>query len=83
MDDATMARARGRIAVETYAGTLAEAGDLLLPLQSGVITRDDIVADLHELTSGKRHGRTRADEITVFKSVGCALEDLATAELLL
>jgi ornithine cyclodeaminase len=74
--------ARSRIVVETYGGAPAEAGDLLIPMKEGLISRDHIVADVHELVSCKRPGRTRADQITLFKSVGCALEDLATAELL-
>lgn len=76
-DDETMRRAR--IVVDTYEGAMAEAGDILLPLKSGAIRREQIVADLHELASGKRQGRTSAEDITVFKSVGCALEDLVAA----
>jgi ornithine cyclodeaminase len=79
VDDAAAARAR--IAVDTYAGALAEAGDLLSPLASGAISRDSIVAELAELVRGEVAGRTRAEEITLFKSVGTALEDLAAAEL--
>lgn len=71
---------RARIAVDIY-GALAEAGDLLIPMREGVISRAHIVADLHELASGKKPGRTSAEEITVFKSVGCALEDLVIASL--
>jgi ornithine cyclodeaminase/alanine dehydrogenase-like protein (mu-crystallin family) len=80
-DTATMQRSR--IVVETYDAALAEPGDLLIPMQEQAITRGQIVADLHELISGKKQGRQNGEEITVFKSVGCALEDLATAELLL
>jgi ornithine cyclodeaminase/alanine dehydrogenase-like protein (mu-crystallin family) len=72
----------GRVAVDTYAGALAEAGDLLIPLQETAITRDHIVADLHQLVTRKVPGRTSPEEITIFKSVGCALEDLVTADLL-
>jgi ornithine cyclodeaminase len=75
------AAARARIVVDTYAGALAEAGDLLSPLASGAISRASIVAELAELVRGEVDGRTRADEITLFKSVGNALEDLAAAEL--
>jgi len=71
-----------RITVETYA-TLSEPGDFLIPMQEGAITGDHIVADLHELITGKKQGRQSNEEITIFKSVGCALEDLVTAELLL
>jgi ornithine cyclodeaminase len=49
-------------------------------LRSG-IKREHIVADLHEIASGKKQGRTRPEDITLFKSVGCALEDLVAAEL--
>jgi len=80
VDDATVQRSR--IVVDTYEGALAEAGDLLIPIRKGLITRNYIVADLHQLVSGKKPGRTNPTQITLFKSVGCALEDLATAELL-
>jgi ornithine cyclodeaminase len=78
-DDAAVARAR--IVVDTYAGALAEAGDLVQPLERGVIGRDQIVAELAELVRGERIGRSDARQITLFKSVGTALEDLAAAEL--
>lgn len=67
------------IACDTFAGALKEAGDLAQPIASGVITKDDVVADLHSLTRGQHPGRTHVDEITMFKSVGTALEDLAAA----
>ena len=72
---------RSRVYVDTYAGALAEAGDLVQPLRAGSITRDHIVAELAELASGSKAGRGNADEITLFKSVGTALEDLAAARL--
>jgi ornithine cyclodeaminase len=50
-------------------------------MTEGLITRDHIVSDLHELTSRKHPGRVSPYEITLFKSVGCALEDLVAAEL--
>jgi ornithine cyclodeaminase/alanine dehydrogenase-like protein (mu-crystallin family) len=81
VDSATVLRAR--VVVDTYDAALAEAGDLLIPMREGKIGRDHIASDLHELVSGKKSGRTKADEITLFKSVGCALEDLVTAELML
>jgi len=79
VDDETARRSR--IVVDTYDGALAEAGDLLIPLKNGTIGRDQIVADLHEIASGKKQGRTSRDDITLFKSVGCAMEDLVTAKL--
>lgn len=68
---------RARVHVDTRAGASKEAGDIVQPLQSGVLKPDDILADLHELARGEKAGRQGADEITLFKSVGAALEDLA------
>ena len=72
---------RSRVVVDTFDGALAEPGDILIPMREGVIGRTAILADLHEITSGTVVRRNPAD-ITIFKSVGCALEDLVTAELL-
>jgi ornithine cyclodeaminase/alanine dehydrogenase-like protein (mu-crystallin family) len=80
VDDATVKRAR--VVVDTYDGAMEEAGDLLMPIKNGSVERSHIVADLHEITSGKKPGRTNPDQITLFKSVGCALEDLVTAQLI-
>jgi alanine dehydrogenase len=80
-DDDTMRRAR--IFVDSREGALAEAGDILLPIQAGAISADDIAGDLFDLTRGDRAGRRFHDQITVFKSVGLALEDLAAAKLAL
>lgn len=71
---------RARLFVDTRAGALKEAGDLVQPLESGVIAEDDIAGDLFELTRGAP-GRRDDREITLFKSVGTALEDLAAARL--
>ena len=77
VDDETVRRAR--IVVDTYEGAFAEAGDLLIPMKTGRIDRNHIAADLHELASGKKPGRTSDNEITLFKSLGCAIEDLVAA----
>ena len=79
-DDATMARAR--IFVDTRAGALTEAGDIVLAIRAGAISEEAIVADLCALASDAAAGRGSGDEITVFKSVGAALEDLAAARLI-
>jgi ornithine cyclodeaminase/alanine dehydrogenase-like protein (mu-crystallin family) len=79
VDDETVRRAR--IVVDTFDGALAEAGDLLIPLENGTIRRENILADLHEIASGKKQARANREDITLFKSVGCALEDLVTAKL--
>lgn len=68
----------GRVVVETRAAALSEAGDLLLAIEGGDFTPSDIVADLSELARGAPVRRT-ADDITVFKSVGVAFEDLLLA----
>lgn len=71
--------ARSRVYVDTRAGATKEAGDIVQALASGVLTPEAIVADLHELARGEKSGRGGDQEITLFKSVGAALEDLAAA----
>ena len=71
---------RATLFVDTYDdGSLA--GDLAQPLAEGLITRDDLQADLRELVAGEHPGRTNDEEITFFKSAGFALEDVAAARL--
>lgn len=79
-DDVAVQRAR--VFVDTRAGALAEAGDLLQPIAAGTWSADRICGELHELAAGHCGGRGGDDEITMFKSVGAALEDLAAATLL-
>ncbi|MBN9269589.1 MAG: ornithine cyclodeaminase family protein [Mesorhizobium sp.] len=74
-DDDAISRAR--VFVDTRAGATKEAGDIVKPLASGVLKEADIVAELAELAREQKKGRESADEITLFKSVGAALEDLA------
>jgi alanine dehydrogenase len=78
-DDQTMARAE--IYVDTREGAFAEAGELVSALKSGAITPGDIRGDLSQLVRGDVHGRRTSQAITLFKSVGTAIEDLAAAEL--
>ena len=78
-DDTAIRRAR--VFVDTRDGALAEAGDIVQPIESGLLDRDDVAGDLFDLTRGERAGRRFYDQITLFKSVGTALEDLAAAEL--
>ena len=70
-----------RLFVDTRDGALSEGGDLIQPLRDGVITEADIAGDLFDLTRGERAGRRFYDQITLFKSVGTAIEDLAAAQL--
>lgn len=72
------AATRARLVVEERPAALAEAGDIVIPLEKGLIAPASIVADLHELVTGAPARRNR-EEITLFKSVGLALEDLAVA----
>jgi ornithine cyclodeaminase len=78
-DDALIVRAS--VFVDTRRGALAEAGDLVQPIERGVVTREHVRADLAELVRGEHPGRQAPDEVTLFKSVGTALEDLCAAEL--
>jgi ornithine cyclodeaminase len=71
---------RARIYIDTDAA-LSEAGDIVQPLQSGVLARENIAGDLFALSRGECEARRHSSEITLFKSVGTALEDLAAAEL--
>lgn len=74
---------RARVFVDTREGALKEAGDILQPLRSGILHEEDIAGDLFDLTRGGRGGRRFHDQITLFKSVGTAIEDLAAARLAL
>ncbi|MEZ0300884.1 MAG: ornithine cyclodeaminase family protein [Hyphomicrobiaceae bacterium] len=70
---------RARIFVDTRTGAFGEAGDILQPIKSGVIGKEAVLADLFDLTRGTSTGRRTPEEITLFKSVGAAIEDLAAA----
>ncbi len=76
--DGTLVR-RARIVVDQREAALEEAGDLIGPIRDGVIDEDDLHAELGEIVDGARPGRASADEITLFKSVGSAAQDLAAA----
>ncbi|MEE4360633.1 MAG: ornithine cyclodeaminase family protein [Pseudomonadales bacterium] len=76
-----LALQRASLFVDTREGVLAEAGEFIDALANGTITERDLLADLAALTAGLHPGRTGPDEITLFKSVGTALEDLAAAKL--
>jgi len=78
-DDDAIARAR--VYVDTYGGAVKEAGDIVAPLANGTLLEAQIAGDLAELAQGRAAGRSFYNQITLFKSVGTALEDLAAAEL--
>jgi ornithine cyclodeaminase len=78
-DDEALRRAR--VFVDTRPGATKEGGDIVQAVHSGALGLDDIAGDLFELTRGDRSGRRYYDQITLFKSVGTAIEDLAAAQL--
>jgi len=78
-DDELMSQAS--IFVDTFDGALSEAGDLLQPIAAGLITADSVQGELADLACGRHAGRINSWQVTVFKSVGTALEDLAAANL--
>jgi len=78
-DDAAVKKAR--VYVDTRAGATKEAGDIVQPLKSGALKKESIHGDLFELTRGKAKGRSGNMQVTLFKSVGTAIEDLAAAML--
>jgi alanine dehydrogenase len=77
LDETTIKRAK--LVVDQREAALKEAGDIIDPISKGVITADHIYAELGELVTGKKKGRTNPTEITVFKSVGLAIQDVSTA----
>ncbi|HEX6938073.1 MAG TPA: ornithine cyclodeaminase family protein [Longimicrobiales bacterium] len=72
---------RARVYVDSRVNVLNEAGELLIPISEGRLTADAVVGELAELCSGAVSGRESDDEVTLFKSVGTALADLAAAHL--
>jgi len=72
---------RAEVYVDTRTGALSEAGEIVQGIESGAISEQDIRGELSELATGAVSGRQDAATITLFKSVGTALEDLAAAEL--
>ncbi|MBU7043915.1 MAG: hypothetical protein HXS47_10020 [Theionarchaea archaeon] len=75
--------ARSKIVVDSLEASLSESGDLIIPLNHTSITREDIHGELGELASGARVGRETDDEITLFKSVGLAIQDAALSHYVL
>ena len=75
--------ARARIVVGSREACLAETGDLIIPIRQGLITERDIYAELGEIAAGIKSGRASPDEITLFKSVGNAVQDVSVARAVL
>lgn len=72
---------KSTIFVDSRMGALHETGELALPITAGIISEKDVKADIVELIKGMHPGRTSSEEITLFKSAGLAVEDLAAALL--
>lgn len=72
---------RSRVIVDTMDAAMAEAGDILMPIAEGAITADHIAGELGDVITGKIPGRSSETEITLFKSQGLAIQDVATAQL--
>lgn len=64
---------------DRYESLFKEAGDFLIPLQEGIVTEDHVKGELGEVLTGSKPGRKNPDEITLFKSLGIAAEDLYAA----
>lgn len=74
---------QARVFVDSYESAWAEAGDLIVPWQQGLIQQDQVHGEIGELVSGYKVGRTNAEQITFFKSVGTAVQDAAAARVAL
>lgn len=81
LDSDTVAAAR--VVVDSRDANLAECGDLIVPMNEGRITREHFCDEIGEVIAGQKPGRRSPDEITIYKSVGIAIEDVATANLVL
>jgi ornithine cyclodeaminase/alanine dehydrogenase-like protein (mu-crystallin family) len=74
---------RAKLVIDHHEAAMAEAGDLLIPMEQGLMTREHIHAELGEIIAGAKPGRETDDEITLFKTVGVAVQDVAAASALL
>jgi ornithine cyclodeaminase len=74
---------RARVFVDSLDAAMEEAGDLLVPMEKGLIGKEHILAELGEVATGSRPGRRSTEEVTLFKSVGLAVQDVTTAALVI
>ena len=73
---------RSRLVADSYEACLKEAGDIMIPLEEGAIDKSHLYAELGEVITGKKPARQKNTEITLFKSNGLAIQDVATAKLI-
>jgi ornithine cyclodeaminase/alanine dehydrogenase len=81
LDTRTIAEAK--VVVDDLEAIMKEAGDILIPLKEGAIAKDHVYAELKDLVTGEKEGRDEEDGLTVFKSVGIAIQDSSVANLVL
>jgi alanine dehydrogenase len=79
IDGATVARAK--VVVDSREAILAECGDILLAIKENLISETHIHGEIGEVLAGTKPGRTSTGEVTLYKSVGIAIQDVATANL--
>jgi len=72
---------RSKVIADSYEACLNEAGDIMIPIREGAITKSHMYAELGEIIIGKKAARVNDKEITLFKSNGLAIQDVATAKL--
>lgn len=72
---------KSKLIVDSREAVLSESGDILIPIKEGSITEDHIFSELGEIVTGRREGRTSDNEITLWKSVGLAIQDAAATKL--
>jgi ornithine cyclodeaminase len=72
---------RARCFVDSRTGAFAEAGDILIPIAEGAIAKSHVIGEIGELAAGRIAGRTAPGDVTIFKSLGMAVEDVAAAQL--
>jgi ornithine cyclodeaminase len=70
-----------RVFVDSRQGALAEAGDIVIPITEGAFDASHVIAELGDVIAGRAEGRRAATDITIFKSLGMAVEDVAAARL--
>ena len=73
--------ARGRLVVDSQAAALVESGDVVLGIRDGLFTDAHVAGELGAVAAGRLPGRTSDTEVTIFKSLGMAVEDVVAADL--
>jgi len=74
---------RSKVVVDSLSAALEEAGDLIIPLEKKLLSKSHIHGEIGQVASGQIQGRESDEEITLFKSVGVAVQDVSVAKLVL